>query len=76
MKENLEAAYTKNGNLSVLDLALEVAFSGESWKAVCTQAEQVVKECRPGLYGRLRGRLGEGETLGGLTKAAVERVAR
>ena len=75
MKENLEAAYTKNGNLSVLDLALEVAFSGESWQVVCAQAEQVVEGCRPGLYGRLQRRLSEGETLGGLTRAAIERVA-
>ena len=76
MKDNLEASYIKNGNLSVLDLALEVAFGGESWQAVCAQAEQVVKDCRPGLYKRLRMRLDEGETLDGLTKAAMERVTK
>jgi len=73
MKENLEAIYKSTGKITVFDAALEVAYSGESWQAVCQQAEQVTG-CRPGVYGRLVARLGEGQTLNSLVRDALEKI--
>jgi len=73
MLENLQAAYGRNGKLTVIEVAFEVAFSGESWPEVCLQAEQV-SGCEPGLYKRLQGRLERGQTMNSLIEDAFEDV--
>lgn len=73
MIENLEAIYKSTGQITVFDAALEVAYSGESWRDICRQAEQVTG-CRPGVYGRLVARLGEGQTLNSLVRDALEKI--
>lgn len=72
MIENLAAIYKSTGTITVFDAALEVAYSGESWQAVCRQAEQVTG-CRAGVYRRLVARLGEGRTLNSLVRDALEK---
>lgn len=74
MIHNLQTAYARNGNLTVRDVALEVAFSGESWPTVCEQAEKVTG-CKPGLYPRLRARLKCGQTLNMLVRDALKGTA-
>jgi hypothetical protein len=76
MIENLQAQYNQYGSLKVIDVALEVAFTGESWQAVCYQAEQVVPGMRPGLYRRMKRNLFPPEvTFETLTRDALEAVS-
>lgn len=73
MLEHLQAAFARYGRITIMEMAFEVAFMGESWAEVCAQAEQVTS-CAPGLYQRLRFRLGPGQTLASLIEEAFERV--
>jgi hypothetical protein len=73
MKENLEAIYKSTGKITVFDVALEVAYSGESWRDICQQAEQITG-AKPGVYRRLVARLGEGQTLNSLVRDALEKI--
>jgi len=52
MIDNLKAMFDRYGFLTVRDIALEVAFTGESWREVCDQAE-AVGAAKPGCYHRL-----------------------
>lgn len=52
MVDNLRAMVDRYGFLTVRDIALEVAFTGESWRDVCQQAEEV-GAAKPGCYRRL-----------------------
>lgn len=71
MSENLRAAFERYGNLTVRDLALEVAFSGLSWSEVCRRAERI-SGAKPGVYGRLKARLAPGQTLNSLIADAFD----
>ncbi len=71
MIENLRAAHLRYGYLTVRDVALEVAFSGESWAEICRQAEEL-GAAKSGYYQRLRSRLGDGQTLNSLIFDALE----
>lgn len=73
MRENLEKAYKQNGGLKVIDAALEVAFTGESWAEICQQAEQVTG-CPRGLYRRLLYRAGGRKALDGLVRDAIKQA--
>lgn len=75
MIDNLQAQYAFTGSLKVIDIALEVAFTGESWRSVCAQAEQVLPGCRPGLYRRMARRMDPPEvTFETLTRDALQAV--
>jgi len=74
MIENLEQAFRRYGNLTLMDVALEVAFSGDSWRDVCYQAEQL-GAATPGYLGRLRSRLDGQQSLNSLVVDALNRVS-
>ena len=74
MIENLQKQYERTGKLLVIDAALEVAFTGESWQEVCKQAEEVTG-AKPGLYKRICRRLDPPDvTLNTLVRDALESV--
>jgi len=65
MIQNLQKAFRQEGKLTTWHLCMEVAFTGESWRDVCAQAEQI-GAVQPHLYRRLLGKLGDGQTLNSL----------